>query len=78
MTIEDMKRSLKQIYSCLKPGGHFVFSVPHPTQDDRLGQYFSLRDKQVEGCAVMLMNGKDFDRRYVYVFTVIKMLTVSS
>ena len=30
LTITDMDKTFKDVFSLLKPGGHFVFSVPHP------------------------------------------------
>jgi 2-polyprenyl-3-methyl-5-hydroxy-6-metoxy-1,4-benzoquinol methylase len=30
LNVEDTHSVMKKIYSVLKPGGHFVFSVPHP------------------------------------------------
>jgi SAM-dependent methyltransferase len=65
MTIEDMNKSLRQVYSCLKPGGCFVFSVPHPNQHHGSDNYFSLRDMQVEDRTRMMMNdGKSDHYRY--------------
>ena len=64
MTITEMNQSFEQIYSVLRPGGHFVFTAPHPSflsnhdtftnmvsYDKKIkrGGYFSLRDIQFEG-----------------------------
>ncbi|KAL7549535.1 hypothetical protein ACHAWF_012835 [Thalassiosira exigua] len=60
MTISEMMATIGDIHSLLKPGGHFVFSVPHPfmaTHDtDTFGfeggdssKYFALRDRALEG-----------------------------
>eukprot|EP00551_Chaetoceros_affinis_P001263 CAMPEP_0203655534 /NCGR_PEP_ID=MMETSP0088-20131115/38632_1 /ASSEMBLY_ACC=CAM_ASM_001087 /TAXON_ID=426623 /ORGANISM="Chaetoceros affinis, Strain CCMP159" /LENGTH=136 /DNA_ID=CAMNT_0050516175 /DNA_START=6 /DNA_END=413 /DNA_ORIENTATION=+ len=31
LTTDEMRTTMKQIYAALKPGGIFVFSVPHPS-----------------------------------------------
>jgi SAM-dependent methyltransferase/pyrroloquinoline quinone (PQQ) biosynthesis protein C len=64
-SIFDMNRICQQVHQMLKPGGHFVFSVPHPfmlnahaNQEDTFGfnkgdvnvsSYFSLRDRKFAG-----------------------------
>jgi SAM-dependent methyltransferase len=64
-SIFDMNRICQQVHQMLKPGGHFVFSVPHPSmlnahanQEDTFGfnkgdaslsSYFSLRDRKFAG-----------------------------
>jgi SAM-dependent methyltransferase len=30
LSTQDTSKCMKQVYSLLKPGGHFIFSVPHP------------------------------------------------
>lgn len=62
ITIADMNRTMKQVYSLLKPGGSFVFSVPHPSQEQRSEGYFSLRDKQLEGISKKV-KGEGIDSR---------------
>ncbi len=67
MTISEMNKSFEQVYSVLKPGGHFVISVPHPSflshhdteivsygKEIKRGGYFSLRDKQFDGRMKMI------------------------
>jgi len=62
LTITDMDKVFKDVFSLLKPGGHFVFCVPHPFVSNHDGEiygfqqhrsneknYFALRDKLVEG-----------------------------
>lgn len=45
LTIAEMGVTFEQVYSLLKPGGEFVFAVPHQgIHSDEKG-YFSLRDK---------------------------------
>jgi len=71
MTISDMNKSFEQIYSLLKPGGHFVFSVPHPSQCHHVnGQeetkgYFTLRDKVISGHN-KTVRGKDIESRVYF------------
>lgn len=64
-SIFDMNRICQQVYQVLKPGGHFVFSVPHPFMlnahpddedtfafqrgDANASSYFSLRDRKFSG-----------------------------
>ncbi|EKX37517.1 hypothetical protein GUITHDRAFT_78048, partial [Guillardia theta CCMP2712] len=62
MTIHDMTSCMSDVFSALKPGGTFVFSVPHPAiiqfTTDTFGfkgeagdqnRYFSLRDQVISG-----------------------------
>ncbi len=62
LTIEQTRQSFRQVYEVLKPGGDFVFSVPHPAFpfikrentppfyfDARDSGYFSGRDTQCQG-----------------------------
>jgi len=61
MSIFSMNKTFENVYSLLKPGGHFVFSVPHPFMafhntstfgfhsDSDSAKYFALRDKCLEG-----------------------------
>jgi len=71
MTISDMNKSFVQIYSLLKPGGHFIFSVPHPSQFHHVnGQeettgYFTLRDKIISG-RMKTVRGKDIESRVYF------------
>jgi SAM-dependent methyltransferase len=30
LTVEEMHRSMSMVYKALQPGGHFIFTVPHP------------------------------------------------
>ena len=45
LTIAEMGSTFKQVYSLLKPGGEFVFAVPHQGFHADQKGYFSLRDK---------------------------------
>jgi SAM-dependent methyltransferase len=46
MSISDMIKTIEEVFTLLKPGAHFIFSVPHPfTPDASDGKYFALRDK---------------------------------
>jgi len=38
LTITDMNKTFKDVFSLLKPGGHFVFSVPHPFMSNHDGK----------------------------------------
>ena len=38
LTITAMDRCFKDVFSLLKPGGHFVFSVPHPFMSNHDGE----------------------------------------
>ena len=62
LTIEQTRESFKQVYKVLKPGGSFIFSVPHPAFpfikreqtppfyfDAQGGGYFSSRNQQCQG-----------------------------
>ena len=62
LTIEQTQASFAQVYKLLKPGGHFVFSVPHPSFpfirqaqsrpfyfDTAGAGYFSSRDQLCSG-----------------------------
>lgn len=62
VTFADMKAALVEIHRILKPGGHFVFSIPHPSFPFMRGEkaapfyfdfegrgYFSGRDTRNEG-----------------------------
>ena len=62
LTVEQTRESFKQVYQALKPGGSFVFSVPHPAFpfikreltppfyfDMQEGGYFSGRNRQCQG-----------------------------
>ena len=66
MTISDMNKTFEQIYSLLKPGGRFIFAVPHPSQFHHVnGQeettgYFTLRDKVISG-RMKTVRGKDIE-----------------
>jgi len=62
LTITDMDKTFRDIFSLLKPGGYFIFCVPHPFissydcesfgfSKNKSSNYFSLRDKLVEGHA---------------------------
>ena len=64
MSISDMNRTMKHIYSLLKPGGHLVFSVPHPFQGDKMKGYFSMCDKQLKYRTKSLRTD-EFDSWYV-------------
>jgi SAM-dependent methyltransferase len=51
LTITEMNKCISDIYSLLKPGGHFVFSVPHPFNSGRdtgSRSYFADRDRLIE------------------------------
>ncbi len=61
LTISDMEDAILQIYQALKPGGVFIFSVPHPSMifahnsdsafhlDSEGKGYYSSRDQQILG-----------------------------
>lgn len=61
LTISDMEDAILQIYQALKPGGVFIFSVPHPSMifahksdsafhlDSKGKGYYSSRDQQILG-----------------------------
>eukprot|EP00569_Conticribra_weissflogii_P003736 CAMPEP_0171330372 /NCGR_PEP_ID=MMETSP0878-20121228/1957_1 /TAXON_ID=67004 /ORGANISM="Thalassiosira weissflogii, Strain CCMP1336" /LENGTH=1114 /DNA_ID=CAMNT_0011830647 /DNA_START=649 /DNA_END=3993 /DNA_ORIENTATION=- len=60
MSISSMNKTFEDVHSVLKPGGHFVFSVPHPFMashntsafgfnSNNDSTYFALRDKCLEG-----------------------------
>lgn len=62
MTITDMEKTFRDVFSLLKPGGHFVFSVPHPFMashnsetfgfgkgNSGTSSYFGMRDQLLEG-----------------------------
>lgn len=62
LTLEQMRASFAEVHRVLRPGGHFVFSVPHPSfafirkRRERpfffeVGQsgYYSGRDRQFQG-----------------------------
>lgn len=63
MPISMMNDTMEHIYLLLRPGGYFIFSVPHPfmlasnkeeifgLRDNGSGKYFSLRDKVFDGMA---------------------------
>jgi SAM-dependent methyltransferase/alpha-ketoglutarate-dependent taurine dioxygenase len=59
MSINSMRTTMRQVFSLLKPGGEFVFSVPHPNMvqhhstkfafDGSGDGYFSMRDRVLNG-----------------------------
>ncbi len=61
LTTDEMLACLLQVYAALKPGGHFVFSVPHPSMiychdEDAIFRleskgkgYFSARNEKIKG-----------------------------
>ena len=53
LTIEDMGKVMKKIYDVLEPGGHFVFSVPHPSlaflKKDKYPFYFDASNGYFSG-----------------------------
>ena len=61
LTIADMEDAMSQIYQALKPGGVFIFSVPHPSMifahnsdsafhlDSEGKGYYTSRDQQILG-----------------------------
>jgi SAM-dependent methyltransferase len=61
LTVEEMKQCMKEVFRVLRPGGSFVFSVPHPSFpymrteeypfyfDVGTIGYFSQRDQQFSG-----------------------------
>lgn len=61
LTIEQMTRCMKEVFRVVRPGGQFVFSVPHPAFpymraaeypfffDVKETGYFSQRDQQFQG-----------------------------
>eukprot|EP00985_Skeletonema_marinoi_P001851 scaffold751_cov101-Skeletonema_marinoi.AAC.2 len=61
MSITAMNQTFEDVHALLKPGGHFVFSVPHPFMASHSSAafgfqgsgnesaYFSMRDKCMEG-----------------------------
>lgn len=50
MSIKEMQKTLENVYSLLKPGAHFIFSVTHPLlySRGRKESYFTLEDQRIE------------------------------
>ena len=59
-TVEQMHQSMQKVHDHLTPGGHFIFSLPHPVNPfmdtgtdsfhfDKSGGWFSGRDQTFEG-----------------------------
>lgn len=52
MSITEMNQCVSDIYSLTKPGGHFIFIVPHPAFNNGRGRdsrkYFADRDRLLE------------------------------
>lgn len=50
MSTKEMQTTLQNVYSLLKPGAHFVFSVTHPLLYSRGSKdgYFTLEDQRIE------------------------------
>ena len=53
LTIDEMKETMAKVLEVLKPGGHFVFSVPHPflafLKKDKYPFYFIVKDGYFSG-----------------------------
>lgn len=49
LSITEMNKCFSDVHSLLKPGGHFIFIVPHPFNSGRnMGNYFADRDRLIE------------------------------